>query len=218
MATPMNTDEDEKTRLTGFPSDLHVVCWAELLAHQVDRLSRFIALRLDRRLQSRVDAEDVIQEIYVEAWRHLPEYRRNSTLPFCLWVRGLARNKLFELHRQHLGTKMRDARRETAELRPHTRETALQTFASVSRDGGASPSIAVAREETRARLRNALETMGQMDREVLVLRHFEQLSLAETAQVLGIDDKAAGMRHVRALKRLRNILSALPGGLEEFLP
>ncbi len=111
---------------------------------------------------------------------------------------------------------MRDARREAADGHTARGDTSSEVLSSILLDSHTSPSGTVAREEVRARLQDALETMDEMDREVLVLRHFEQLSPVETSQVLGIQEKAAGMRYVRALKRLREILGALPGGLSGF--
>jgi RNA polymerase sigma-70 factor (ECF subfamily) len=182
--------------------------------NHVDRLRRFMELRLDPRLRRRVDSEDLIQEIYMEAWRKLPEYRRDSTLPFYLWLRGLARNKLLEIHRQHLGAKMRDVRREKNDCSLSGTSGAALSFIIV--ESTTSPSGAAAKEEVRLQLESALETMDDLDREVLVLRHYEQLSPGETAQVLGIQEKAAGMRYMRAIRRLREILASLPGGLSEF--
>ncbi len=212
------TEEHEAIALLALAADGDAASWGELLTNSVDRLARFIALRLDRRLQGRIDAEDVVQEIYVEAWRHLSEYRRTSSLPFYLWLRGLARNKLWELHRQHLGTKMRDARREADAFRHAALETTSAVLGAILLDSNTSPSGAAAREEVRIRLQDALENMDALDREVLILRHFEQLSPAETAQVLGIQEKAAGMRYLRAIKRLRQVLASLPGGLSGFRP
>ncbi len=206
------TEENGTIALLALAADGDVASWGQLLTQSVERLARFIALRLDRRLQGRIDAEDVIQEIYVEAWRHLPEYRRNPSLPFYLWLRGLARNKLFELHRQHLGAKMRDARREAHAFRPAAPEATSAVLVAILLDSNTSPSEAAVREEVRTQLQDALEKMDALDREVLALRHFEQLAPAETAQVLGIQEKAAGMRYLRALKRLRKVLAELPGG------
>ena len=191
---------------------------SKLLTLHVDRLSRMIVLRLDKRLQARVDAADVIQEVYLEAWRHLPDYLRNPSLPFYLWIRGLACHKLAELHRRHLGTKMRDARREISLRRPTAPETSSDVLAAQLVDSVTSPSNAAVRAEEKLRLESALSQVDSLDREVLALRHFEHLSPAETAQVLGIKEKAAGMRYVRALRRVRDVLAESPGGLSELPP
>ena len=86
--------------------------WGELLARYRDRLRRMVALRLDRRLQGRVDPSDVIQEAMLDASRRLAEYRQNPTMPFFLWLRFLTGQRLLEQHRRHLGAQGRDAGRE----------------------------------------------------------------------------------------------------------
>jgi RNA polymerase sigma-70 factor (ECF subfamily) len=209
-------EDNETTHLMESAAAGDVASWGSLLTEHVERLARFIAVRLDKRLQSRIDAQDVIQEIYTEAWQHLPAYRSHGKLPFYLWLRGLARNKLYELHRYHLGTKMRDARREATDYQRGFLETTTAALSSLLIDRQISPSSGVARDELRARVQDAVETMDELDREVLALRHFEQLSNAETAQVLDIKEKAASMRYIRALRRLRELLAALPGGTSGF--
>jgi RNA polymerase sigma-70 factor (ECF subfamily) len=213
----METESSETVQLLRLAAQGDKASWGKLLTLYVERLSRLIALRLDRRIQGRVDAGDVIQEIYLEAWRHLPDYVQHPSMPFYLWLRGLARNKLGELHRQHLGAQMRDARREDPQApgedkMPDTTSTALNSLFLDS----STPSKVAARAEVKRQLQEALESMDALDREVLALRHFEQLTPAETAEVLGIKEKAAGMRYMRAIRRLKDVLTLLPGGLSEF--
>jgi len=167
-------------------------------------------------LQGRVDASDVIQEVYLEAFTHLADYVRDPTMPFFLWLRGIAGNKLLELHRHHLGTRMRDARREVSLYRGTLPETTSAALAAQLLGHLTRPSEAAVRAEIKIRLQEALNSMDALDREVLALRHFEQLSTAEAARVLGIKPKAAGKRYLRALERLKDILSNMPGGLGEF--
>ena len=212
----MEIDAVETDRLLQLAAGGDRESWGALLTRYGDRIARLITLRLDRRLQGRIDAADVIQEIYLEAWRHLPEYVRNSQLPFYLWLRGLACNKLLELHRHHLGVKMRDAHREQASYWASTPDTTSVALSSLLVDSTTSPSRAAVRSEVHERLQQAIDGMDAIDREVLVLRHFEQLTPAETAQVLAIEEKAAGMRYLRAIRRLRQVLDQLPGGLEAF--
>jgi RNA polymerase sigma-70 factor (ECF subfamily) len=189
--------------------------WGTLLTRHAGRLRRLVAFRLDQRLQGRIDPSDVVQESYLEASRHLADYLRDPQLPFFLWLRGIAGNKLRELHRHHLGAQMRDAGREVSIYRGTMPETTSAALAAQLLGHGTQPSEAAVRAEIKVRLQEALNSMDPLDREVLALRHFEQLSPVETARVLGIRAKAAGMRYVRALKRLKEILTALPGGLME---
>jgi RNA polymerase sigma-70 factor (ECF subfamily) len=185
--------------------------WAALLSRHQDRLRRMIALRLDQRLQRRIDPEDVLQETFLEAATHLAEYRAQPAMPFFLWLRGIAGNVLLATHRQHLGTKMRDAGREVALYRGSLPQASSAALAAQLLGRDTRPSEAALRAERKMILQQALNAMDPLDREVLALRHFEQLSTAETARVLGIQKAAAGKRYLRAVKRLKEILQSMPG-------
>jgi RNA polymerase sigma-70 factor, ECF subfamily len=191
--------------------------WGALLCAYQDRLVRMVAFRMDPRLRGRIDAVDVVQDAFVEASAHRNSYFRSPTAPLFLWLRGVVRNKLLEVHRHHLGTRMRDATRELP-LRAWqgTDDTTALCAHLIGRL--TSPSVAAVRDETRMRLAEALDKMDPTDREVLTLRHFEQLSNAEAAEVVGIQERAVAKRYLRALERLRIILSELPGGLSELRP
>src|SRR5229473_5410792 len=158
--------------------------WGTLVDRHRERLRRMIAFRLDQRLQGRIDPSDVLQETYLQAWQHLAEYLRQPAMPFFLWLRGIAGNKLRELHRHHLGTQMRDAGREVSLHRGTLPETTSGALAAQLLGRVSRPSEAAMRAEIKIRLQEALNSMDPIDREVLALRHFEQLSPAETAQVL----------------------------------
>jgi RNA polymerase sigma-70 factor (ECF subfamily) len=192
--------------------------WGALLTQHEERLTRLVAFRLDPRLQGRVDVGDVLQEVYLEAWEHLADYLRRPSVPLFLWLRGIAGNKLLELHRRHLGTRMRDAGREVPLHRGALSGATSAALAAQLLGHLTRPSEAAVRAEVKARLQEALGAMEPLDREVLALRHFEQLSNAEAAQVLGIKEKAAGKRYLRALKRLKDILAGMPGGLGGLAP
>jgi len=192
--------------------------WGALLERHRLRLRRMIALRLDQRLQGRIDASDVIQEAYLEASTRLEEYLRQPTMPFFLWLRFLTGQKLMELHRHHLGAQMRDAGREVSLYRGSLPETSSAALAAQLLGHETQPSEAAVRAERKVRLQEALNTMEPMDREVLALRHFEQLTTPEVARVLGITDAAASKRYLRALKRLKEVLDSMPGGMQELLP
>lgn len=192
--------------------------WGALLARHRQRLRRMVALRLDRRLQGRLDASDVIQEAYLEASSRLPEYLKQPAMPFFLWLRFLTSQKLLELHRHHLGTQVRDAGREVSLYRGSFPETSSAALAAQLLGRLTQPSQAAIRAEMKIRLQDALNSMDLLDREVLALRHFEHLSNAETAQTLGIRQSAASKRYIRALKKLKEILSSMPGGMGEIAP
>jgi RNA polymerase sigma-70 factor, ECF subfamily len=176
-----------------------------------------VAFRMDPRLRGRVDPADVVQDAFAEASAHRADYFRLTDTPLFVWLRGVVSNKLLEVHRHHLGTGRRDAKREQPLDAPHGPDTSAALCAHMTA-GLTRPSVAAARGEVRTRLAAALDAMDPTDREVLALRHFEQLSSAEAAQVLGIQERAAAKRYLRALERLRGILSEMPGGLTELRP
>ena len=193
--------------------------WGALLAVHQDRLATMVKFRMDPRLRGRLDADDIVQEAFVEAAEHRSDYFRSPSASLFLWLRGVVTNKLLETHRHHLGTRMRDAKRELplAAPRPSPDETTAALCSQLT-GGLTRPSVAAARGEIRMRLNEALNQMDPMDREVLALRHFEQLSNLEAAQLLGIQERAAAKRYLRALQRLKRILSEMPGGMMEMLP
>jgi RNA polymerase sigma-70 factor (ECF subfamily) len=186
--------------------------WGTLLMEHEPRLARMVTFRLDPRLHGRVDASDVVQEAYLAAAEHRDDYFRHDGLPLFLWLRGVVGNKLLEIHRHHLGTRRRDAARDVPLYRPNPEETSA-TMAAHLTAHATRPSVAAARIEVNAMLRRALDEMEDTDREVLAMRHFEQLTNGEAAQVLGIQERAAAKRYLRALKRLKDILADMPGGL-----
>jgi RNA polymerase sigma-70 factor (ECF subfamily) len=214
MATPMTSDSTETDRLLRLAAGGDSASLGALLQRHEGRLRRMVAFRLDPRLQGRVDPADVIQEVCLAAARGLADYLRQPGMPFFLWLRGIAGNKLLELHRHHLGTPMRDARREVSLYRASMPEATSAALAAQLIGRFSRPSEAAIRAEVKIRLQEALNQMDPVDREVLALRHFEHLSNAEAAEVLGIREAAAGKRYLRALERLRDILAGMPGGLE----
>jgi RNA polymerase sigma-70 factor (ECF subfamily) len=192
--------------------------WGLLLTRHQARLRAMVALRLDHRLQGRIDPSDVIQEAYLDATRQLAAYLKDPSIPFYLWLRLITGQRLLALHRHHLGIQARDAGREVSLYRGALPEASSAALAAQLLGHGSRPSEAAMRAERSLRLQAALNTMDPLDREVLALRHFEQLSNTETAQVMGLRDSAASKRYVRALQRLKDILKNMPGGLEEMMP
>jgi RNA polymerase sigma-70 factor (ECF subfamily) len=191
------------------------IAWNQLIANHRARLRRMVAFRLDRRLQGRVDASDVIQESLIDASRRLPEYVQNPVMPFFLWLRFLTSQRLVEQHRKHLGVKARDADREISIYRGGLPETTTADLAAHFLGKFSSPSHAAMRVEQKLRLQQGLNSLDPIDREILALRHFEQLNNGEAAEVLGLDKSAASKRYARALVRLKDVLMTLPGADQE---
>jgi len=181
---------------------------AALFAIHRERLEQMVRPRMDRRLQGRIDASDVLQETYLEAARRVGEFAREPTTSVYLWLRFLTAQKLVDLARRHLGSKMRDAGQEISLYRGALPQASSVCLAAQLLGDFTSPSRAVIRAETQLRVQEALNSMDPIDREVLALRHFELLSNGEVAQVLGLTKAAASNRYVRALKRMKDVLSA----------
>jgi RNA polymerase sigma-70 factor (ECF subfamily) len=175
-----------------------------LLDRHRRQLRSLIALRMDPRLAARVDPSDVIQESLAEAARRLSDYLHDRPLPFYPWLRQIALERLIDLQRRHVRSQKRSVRREEFCL-PRLPDDSVQGLARLA-SMGSSPSRAQERRDLQERVRAALERLAERDREVLLLRHFEQLPVKQIAAVLGISEGAAKVRHARALERLRQEL------------
>ncbi len=179
---------------------------AELFSKYQEPLGRMVDFRLDRRLYGRIDAADVLQESYIEISRRVHEFLDNATVSFFVWARQITWQNVLMTHRRHLGAQKRDAAQEVSlNARANPNATSLSLAAQLVAHM-TSPSQAAVREERLTQLRKALDSMDEVDQEVLALRHFEHLSNNEVAQILGLQKTAASNRYVRALKRLKEIL------------
>jgi RNA polymerase sigma-70 factor (ECF subfamily) len=195
------------------------VAFSSLFDGERERLRRMVRLRLDRRLSGRVDSDDVLQDAYIEARKRLSDYSRNpGVMPFHLWLRLVTGQKLTVLHRFHLGARARDAGMEVSLHRGAFPQASSVSLAAQLLGKMTSASRAAIRAEHKLILQEALNGMDPIDREVLTLRHFELLGNEDTAVVLGLTNKAASNRYIRALKRLKEILSSIPGMNDGWLP
>jgi RNA polymerase sigma-70 factor (ECF subfamily) len=211
MEKIMTRDPSETSGLLRRAGDGDAAALGQLLDGHRKRLRRMVRLRLDPRLQSRIDPSDVLQEAFLEAAQRLAEYLRDPKMPFFLWLRFLTGQKLLALRRRHLGTEARDASREVSLYRGAMPEASSACLAAQLLGRITTPLQAALRAEMKVRLQEALNSMDAIDREVLALRHFEQLSHVETAEVLGLTVSGASSRYLRAVKRLREILGQVPG-------
>jgi len=176
-----------------------------LLARHRDRLRKMVAWRLDRRLAPRVDPSDVVQDVLVEADRKLDGYLQDRPLPFYPWLRTLAWERLAALYRRHVRVRGRSVLREEPGILNLPDASAAELAARLITSATSASQQAI-RREVRERVRHVLGTLSERDREVLVLRHLEQLSVADTAAVLGVTPGAVKVRHLRAVERLRKRL------------
>jgi RNA polymerase sigma-70 factor, ECF subfamily len=196
---PPDTEELLERSVRGDPTARQ-----ELLVCHRARLRRMVAVHLDRRLSARVDPSDVVQEALANAARHLDEYLRDRPLPFYPWLRQFAWERLCKLHRHHIHAKRRSINREEPDM-PLPNESVRQ-LAHRLLAGGTSPSRRLSRQEQREQVHAALAELAPQDREILVMRHLEQMETAEIAAALGISEGAVRNRQFRALMRLRTLL------------
>ena len=182
----------------------------ELWERHRPALRRMIGLRLDRTLSRRVDASDVVQDVLLKAHQRLADYLRDPSVPFHVWLRQIAHDHMIDAHRRHRQAGMRSMDRERPMAIGAAADRSSLDLAAQLRDPALTPVALALRLELECRFHEALGLLDDDDREIILLRHFEQLSNGEAARVLGLSDAAAGMRHLRALRRLRAILAEAP--------
>ena len=192
--------------------------WGTVLESFRARLRGMIELRLHAKVRGRVDPSDVIQETFVDASQRLSEFFENPAVPFYVWLRSLAGQRLALAHRRNLGTKARDAGREVSLYNQPLPGATSAALAAQLIGHLTSPSSAAVVVEQKLQLQTALDQLEPIDREILVLRHFEEMTNAESAAVLGLRPTAANNRYVRALERLRSVLHRHAESPSEFYP
>jgi RNA polymerase sigma-70 factor, ECF subfamily len=184
---------------------------ARLFQRYRPRLKKMVKLRLDRRLQGRVDASDVLQEAFIDLAKRLPEYGEQRSYPFFLWLRLVTGQRLSQFHRRHLGAAMRDAALEISLCQGMVPQASSVFLASQLLGRFTSITEKAVRAELQLKLQEILNTMEPLDQEILALRHFEEMSNDEAAQAMKISSGAASKRYIRALRRLRDVLVRYPG-------
>jgi RNA polymerase sigma-70 factor, ECF subfamily len=204
--TGMRNNADETRKLLEQVQHGDQAAFEALFQRHRAKLRRTIALRMDRRVAARVDASDVLQDAYLEAFKRLPKYLQQQGMPFYLWLCWIAREKVLALHRRHLGAEKRAVIYE-APLLPADSSSAFVSAVIAGREP--TPSQALAKTELAEQLRQALEKLDDDERDLILWRHFEQLSARDTAQLLQISEAAASKRYIRAVERLRAILADL---------
>jgi len=187
------------------------VALGRLLERHRGRLRRMIWGRMDHRLAPRIDPSDVIQDALADASRKLNAYARERPLPFYPWLCRLAAERLAQAYRRHVKAAGRTVRRErTGRLDPSSDSNAL--LIDRLEASGTSPSGDCRREEDRDWVKETLDALDPVDREVLALRYLEDLPFAGVAAALGISENAAKVRHFRALNRVRKLKDVASSG------
>lgn len=177
-----------------------------LLTDHREPLRRLIGIRLDPALASRVDASDIVQEVLLEAHRRLPDYLKNPTMPFHLWLRHIAKDHIIDAHRRHRQAQRRSLDREQPIVPAVLADHSSYELAGQLVDPELTPASEAMRREMQRRLDAAIAALDDDDREILLLRHREQLANQDVARALGLSEAAASMRYLRAVRRLREIL------------
>ena len=192
--------------------------WAELTQEFRPRLRRMVDLRMEEQIRGRLDASDVVQDAFLEAFQRLPEYVDNPAVPFYVWLRALTFQRLTLAHRQNLGVKARDARRETPLQRGFITDATSAVLMNALLGTTDSPSAVAVREEQKQAIERALAEMDPTDREVLILRHFEEMTNNEIAATLDLKPSAATNRYIRALEKLKAAMTRFTDHSSEFQP
>lgn len=170
-------------------------------------LERLVRLRLDRQVQRRVDASDVVQDVLLEAHRRLDGFLEDGNMPFHLWLRQLARDRIIDMHRRHRAAAKRSVDKEQPlQPKPSPGDDSDAQLAAVLKDAELTPATATIRRELEQKFLAALDELSEDDRDLLLMRHIEGMGNSEVATALGLSQPAAGMRHLRALRRLRKVL------------
>ena len=181
----------------------------QLLDRHRRSVQRLVRMRLDQRIQARVGVSDVVQDVMVEANRRLRDYLENPTMAFHLWLRQIAKDRIIDAHRRHRASAKRSVDREHAAVPLGEQRSSLELAAQLC-DPQLTPAAAATQRELAHRVEHSLADLGEQDCEIILMRHYEQLSNQEVAQALGLTEAAASMRYLRAIRRLRSLLYEPP--------
>ncbi len=202
---------DQTQELLANARDGDVEAVNRLLERHRESLRRMIDMRLDRKIRQRVDASDVVQDVLVDAHRRMKDYLSSPAMPFHLWLRQMAKDRLIDAHRRHRGAARRSLDREQPLVIAGTDDRSTIELAAQLWDREMTPAEAATVRELQQRFAAAVEQLDEQDREVVLMRHFEQLSNSEVAEALGLNAPAASMRYLRAMRRLRELLGVEEG-------
>lgn len=186
-----------------------------LMDRHRDAVRRMIQMRLDHAVARRVDASDVVQDVMLEASQRLQDYLKNPGMPFHLWLRQLAKDRIIDMHRRHRGAQRRSVDREQNMSGLGKDEQSAADLVALLRDAELTPAAAALRKEMEERFMVALDQLEENDREIIVMRHFEHLGNSDVAEALGLSPPAAGMRYLRAIRRLKEILGGDDSSIAE---
>ena len=197
---------EETQQLLAGARDGNDVAVNQLMNRHRDALRQMVKMRLDRAIAQRLDASDIVQDVLLEANNRLSDYINNPVMPFHLWLRQLAKDRMIDMHRRHRGAQRRSVDREQPLAAPAFGDRSSLDLAAQIKDLELTPAAANIRRELEERFLAALEHLNDEDRDIILMRHYEHLGNSEVAQALNISPPAAGMRYLRALRKLRTVL------------
>lgn len=199
-------DSDQTRELLEQAKAGQAVAKDQLLDRHRDALRRMIDMRMDKVIQRRVDASDIVQDVMIEANRRLTDYLANPVMPFHLWLRSMAHDRLIDAHRRHRDAARRSIDREQPLVAAKFLDQSTMDLGVNLADKEMTPAAAATWHELQRRFQNAIDTLEDQDREVILMRHFEHLGNSDVAAALGLSEPAAGMRYMRAMRKLREKL------------
>ncbi|MFP6650076.1 MAG: sigma-70 family RNA polymerase sigma factor [Pirellulaceae bacterium] len=201
--------ESEKTEeLLGAVREGDAEAVNKLIDRHRDAILRLVRMRLDRRIQPRVGVSDVVQDVFIEANRRLQKYLQDPIMPFHLWLRQIAKDRIIDAHRRHRVSAKRSVDREQPAHLPAGMDHSSMAIANQLVDGEITPMAAATQRELASRVEQTITELPEQDRDILLMRHYEFLSNQEVAEALGLSQPAASMRYLRAIRRMRELLLA----------
>ena len=186
-----------------------------LIERHREAVLRMVQMRLDQKIRRRVAVSDVVQDVMIDASRRLQEYIANPVMPFHLWLRHIAKDRIIDAHRRHRGSQKRSVDREQGLAVPGADDHSTMDLAAQLCDGELTPAAAATQREMAQRVEAAITELGEQDGEIIIMRHYEQLSNQEVSLALGLSEPAASMRYLRAVRRLRAMLMGTEASEEE---
>ena len=199
--------ESEKTEeLLGEAREGDAEAVNKLIERHRDAILRLVRMRLDRRIQPRVGVSDVVQDVFIEANRRLQKYLQDPVMPFHLWLRQIAKDRIIDAHRRHRVSAKRSVDREQPAHLPADMDHSSMALANQLVDGEVTPMAAATQRELAARVELTIAELPEQDRDIVLMRHYEFLSNQEVAEALGLSQPAASMRYLRAIRRMRDLL------------
>ncbi len=178
----------------------------ELMDRHRQSLRQLVRMRLDQKIQRRIDVSDVVQDVLVEANRRLQNYLVDPVMPFHLWLRQIAKDRIIDAHRRHRVSARRSVDREQAVVAPRGYDQSSIQLMGLLGDDRLTPAAAALQQEMARKVEQAITKLEEKDCEIIVMRHYEHLTNQDIAQALGLTEPAASMRYLRAVRRLKIVL------------